>query len=120
MYPPLCLRSYENRRRAVLRPVRYDFEHLGLTRQYISAYVFEPLGRNFFHFVVDQIQVQLTGQAYRQIHKQIVEGFFACRRVRDVEQHTEAFVGLVVQRALVNGSLLSEQMENMVEPDVSV
>ena len=57
------------------------------------------MGRNFFHFVVDQIQAQLTGEAYRQVHEE-VEGFFAGRRVRDVEQHAEAFVGLVVQKGV--------------------
>ena len=46
-----------------------DFKHFFLTGQNVVAYVFEPLGGNFFHLVVNQIQAELAGKFDCQVHK---------------------------------------------------
>lgn len=76
-----------------------DFKHFFLTGQNVVAYVLEPLGGNFFHLVVNQIQAELAGKFDCQVHE-FVESFFAGRNVRNIQQHAEATVGLVVQQRI--------------------
>ena len=98
-----------------------DFKHFFLTGQNVVAYVFEPLGGNFFHLVVNQIQAELAGKFDCQVHE-FVESFFAGRNVRNIQQHAEAAVGLVVQQRIgkrfVVQSMDGEQLGIVVVAEV--
>ena len=98
-----------------------DFEHFFLTCQNVVAYVFEPLGGNFFHLVVNQIQAELAGEFDCQVHK-FVESFFAGRNMRNIQKHAEAAVGLVVQQRIGKRSVVQsmdgEQLRIVVVAEV--
>ena len=98
-----------------------DFKHFFLTGQNVVAYVFEPLGGNFFHLVVNQIQAELAGKFDCQVHE-FVESFFAGRNMRNIQKHTETAVGLVIQQRIgkrfVVQSMDGEQLRIVVVAEV--